>query len=96
MSKVRVIVSSELSKVNPNTLYEHWVNYSGYNVLFCTEVNCLMKDPLGAEVQFVDSTERQTYIVPLCNHHATSGLIIDIGETFVAPLRHEESSESFD
>lgn len=52
---------------------DHWKNFSG-NPLpkFCPEKNCIGKDLVGAHVLKFGSTDKKTYIVPLCSRHNLS------------------------
>jgi hypothetical protein len=58
---------------------QHWKNFSGQDVSYCSEKGCMTKqDLVGAHVQKSDSRDNNWYIIPLCKAHNASAKEIEI------------------
>lgn len=58
---------------------DHWKNFSGQPVSYCSEIKCLNKQLVGAHVRkagLLGAVDPSVYIVPLCDtHNQTEGEI---------------------
>ena len=49
---------------------DHWKKFSGQTLpQFCPQVKCTEKSEVGAHVQKDSTTDKNWYIIPLCNTH---------------------------
>jgi len=61
---------------------QHWVDYGGYKLpQLCPVKNCREKPVLGAHVQKTDLSDQTVYIVPLCDSHNKTDVVLDLYET---------------
>lgn len=65
--KVRNINGTSDNDCKCGSWIQHWENFSGATVMFCSEKNCTNTDLLGAHVQKMYSND--WYIIPLCQKH---------------------------
>jgi hypothetical protein len=72
MAKVTNINGTSDTTCECGSWLQHWKNFSGQIVTFCSEKNCTNKDIVGAHVQKANSTNKSWYIIPLCQSHNKS------------------------
>ncbi|KIX21855.1 hypothetical protein SY27_04005 [Flavobacterium sp. 316] len=70
MTKVKNINGTSDNNCNCGSWLQHWKNYSGQKVNWCSEIDCCEKtDLVGAHVQKANSIDMNWYIIPLCKTH---------------------------
>ena len=61
---------------------EHWKKFSEQQIPeYCSEVKCMYKPTVGAHVQKNNDTDRNWYIVPLCNGHNRNAEYLEISNS---------------
>lgn len=64
--------------------FNHWRNYSGQAFSYCLAVKCFEKPEVGAHVQKEDASDRDWYIIPLCQkHNAETGKSLEVYDGLV-------------
>jgi hypothetical protein len=81
MTKIKNISSIPDNICSCGSNLEHWQNFSGEPVVYCSEYNCLRsgKDLIGAHVQKT-TEENNYYIIPLCKMHSRAKRELDVTE----------------
>lgn len=76
MSKITNIngTSENTTQCKCGSWINHWKKYNGGQSVptYCPETSCLEKELIGAHVQKANSTDKDWYIVPLCQKHNKS------------------------
>lgn len=68
--KVNNINGTSQNKCNCGSWLAHWERFTGESIpAYCPELGCMQKPEVGAHVQKDGSTDRNWYIIPLCNTH---------------------------
>jgi hypothetical protein len=63
------------------TWLKHWENFSNQRTEMCVVINCSNKKIDGAHVIKTESSDSNTYIVPLCKMHNQSIEILTISDS---------------
>lgn len=70
MTKVKNLKGTSDKSCKCATWLKHWENNSGKSLPYtCREIGCNETELVGAHVIKVDSTDRNHYIVPVCQSH---------------------------
>jgi hypothetical protein len=73
---------------------KHWNNFSGQTVTYCCVGFCIEKELVGAHVQKANSTDKNWYIIPLCQSHSRSIVDLEISDVFeLVPANKKELCE---
>jgi hypothetical protein len=91
MTTVKNINGTSDNKCKCQSWLNHWENFGGAKVQYCSERFCLQtKDLLGAHVQKATS-DMKWYIIPLCPTHnkVTGELTVSDSTIFVSANRSE-------
>lgn len=95
MQKVKNIKNTADKKCNCGSWLQHWQNVTKKRIPpCCREIICQNKDLVGAHVIKVDSTDNDTYIVPLCQMHNISEEEIEIMDGYLVSANKSEICEN--
>jgi hypothetical protein len=81
MPKVTIINRTSDTNCKCGNWLQHWKNFSSQMVTYCCVITCIKKDLVGAHVQKADSTDKNWYIIPLCQTHNQS-----TGELYISDI----------
>jgi hypothetical protein len=72
---------------NCGTWIQHWLNFSNSRVKpICSVYGCATRAEVGAHVMKSNSTDKSTYIIPMCRSHNNSTQEFDIkASTILVP-----------
>jgi hypothetical protein len=82
MAKIKNINGTSDTLCKCGSWLQHWRNFSGQIISYCSVEYCINRDLVGAHVQRADSTDKSWYIVPLCQKHNQSTGELQISDTF--------------
>ena len=82
--KVKNISGTSDSSCNCGSWLDHWKKFSGQSLpLSCREATCNGGPDCGAHVQKDSTTDRNWYIIPLCNKHNAKTTELQVKESTV-------------
>jgi hypothetical protein len=70
-------------KCNCDSWLEHWERFSRQKAHYCSVASCWKNNIVGAHVIQVYSTDKDTYVVPLCEEHNKSTEELNVGTTIL-------------
>lgn len=84
--KVKNIPNTTKKTCNCTSWNTHWRKSSGYDKVYCSNINCKKLTEAGAHVRKYNSTDKKHYIVPLCSecNNVFNTKIMDVGTTHLA------------
>jgi hypothetical protein len=81
--KVRNLLGTSEKACKCGSWLDHWENFSGQTVpTYCPVTKCYNKDLVGAHVQKDNSSDKASFIIPLCATHNKAEGALEISDVY--------------
>lgn len=78
---IKNINGTSQTTCNCGSWLKHWERFSGKRASYCSEIQCMGRNLVGAHVQKAYSEDKKWYIVPLCQTHNMAKGALNVGNT---------------
>ena len=72
MIKTKVNFDVKKENCRCGSIFSHWKKFGHQDIRGCPVIGCKKVDLLGTFVEKANSTDKNSYVIPLCSEHATS------------------------